>query len=307
MGDTTIGGSTTSSTQGNYDQTSVTTTTTTSTTTRDTVGASTISEEPSQAYLDRLGAGRPGVRPLVKGAVSLYFTEVNKILDDTTLTPTQKEAAVKQAQANLDKRLLGILGEPYQAIRANPWFSPNMMVALAINLTDMAKMMKLSRITELAAKLEGMNMVWDSGKNIAALGYAMAQAEASMKMMEGAAGVMTAAGGFATAGAAGMAGTRYFPNLTTFMTRSGGGGACTSIVSGSSQAITGFINSGLTMTKAESEQLKAIAETLKQLESQQLQSSGEAMSDLESNLTKALDMMQKIWERNLDAQKSLKG
>lgn len=188
-------------------------------------------------------------------------------------------------------------GDPVKMLKANVWFSPNMMVALTMNLTEMAMQMKENRLVELTETLQSMNTVWESAQSEKEMILAAGAAESMMKEVEGAAGVMTAAGGAFTAGLAGHATFVKDSQLHGFMIQAGGGQAVSSIVSGSSQAVSGFINSALTLQKAAAEAEKEIQSTLKQLQNQVLQSANDARKELEDVITKALDTLKNINEQ----------
>lgn len=188
-------------------------------------------------------------------------------------------------------------GDPVKVLKANVWFSPNMMVALSMNLTEMAMQMKENRLVELTATLTAMNMVWDFAQGAAEMIKEAGAAESQMKLMEGAAGVMTAAGGVATAGMAAHASFVKDSPLHGFMIQAGGGQALSSVVTGSSQAVSGFVNSALTLQKAAAESEKEIQDTLKQLQNQVLQSANDARKELEDVITKALDTLKNINEQ----------
>ncbi|CRX37757.1 hypothetical protein [Estrella lausannensis] len=227
---------------------------------------------PSQETLNGLNAGNP----VVEFAVAY----------DTT-------GAVSSAQVNM-------------------WFSPNMMVALSINLTEMQKQLTESRAAEIGAKVEAMNMIWDFSQNMANAIIQAGQIESQMHMMEGVAGVMTAAGGVMGVGLAGAnahavvnstPGNTKWPGLQSFMS-SGGGTALNSVMNGLGQAVTGFIKSSLVLEKAEWEAEKEIQSALKQLYSQILSSAQQSDQELLELVKKALDMMKQVFEANARAHNS---
>ena len=236
---------------------------------------------PNQESLNKLNAGLP----------FLFFqTQQNK--------EVEQHGSTKQNQ-----RAEGAGGDnPVEIIKANQWFQPNMMVALSINLTEMAKQMQESRISELGATLGAMNMVWEFSQNVKTMILAAGAAESAMKMMEGAAGLIQAAGGVACAGIAAKASVaKTGGSFHTFVIAGGGGQAMAQIVNGSSQAVNGFVQSGLILQKTEAEAEKEVADTLKQLSNQILQSANDARRELEDILTKALDMLKSVNEQNARA------
>lgn len=186
------------------------------------------------------------------------------------------------------------------SVQANMWFSPNMMVSLAINLTEMEKQLSKARAAEVGAKVEAMNMIYDFAQGMATSILQAGQAESQMHMMEGVSGCLTMAGGIAGVGLAGANATGKFPNLAQFM-QSGGGTALNSVISGLGQAVSGFVKAGLVLEKAEWEAYKEIQSAMKQLYSQILSSAQTSEQEQLELLKKTMDMLKQIWEGSLRA------
>ena len=197
---------------------------------------------------------------------------------------------------------VGVTSEGTAAtFQANMWFSPNMMVSLQINLTEMQKQMTESRLAEVGAKVAAMDMIYDFAENMANAIIQAGQAESQMHMMEGVAGVMTAAGGIAGMGLAGAnASGKMGTGFSTFM-NSGGGTAMNSIFSGLGQAVSGFVKAQLVLEKAEWEAEKEIQSALKQLYSQILSSAQASEQELLDLVKKVLEMLQQVFAANARA------
>jgi hypothetical protein len=207
------------------------------------------------------------------------------------------------------------------AVEINPWMAPgtNYLVAITMVMMEMARIMRLSRLVELEARLSSMTLIMEAAFNIGNAIQDAAEQQAKMYMIQGIAGCLQAAFGAISVGGGMVGGASaiqrgglpanapyngWVQKLGAFM-GSGFSTGMNSLGTGISQMISGFAQIGPTLEKGMIERYKEIQEGIKKLVDIILQSSVEGDKNLAEIVREALEKLKMIYEQALQAHKGL--
>ncbi|CDR32953.1 hypothetical protein [Criblamydia sequanensis] len=213
----------------------------------------------------------------------------------------------------------------------NPWMAASYLVNITMAMMEMARVMRLARLTEMGARVAAMGLIMESAYNIGNAIKEAAEKQADMLMMQGIGSAIQAAfGGLSmVTGMLGAAGSvtrtvQYNRAMASSKPPTGGmegfkynwfTGSASVLGSASmglgslGQGIGGMVSSfgqiGPTIEKGLIERYQKVQEGLKDVYTQLQSSSSESDKNLAELVSKCLEMLKMVYEQALQAHKGL--
>lgn len=213
----------------------------------------------------------------------------------------------------------------------NPWMAASYLVTITMCMMEMARVMRLARLTEMGARVAAMGLIMESAYNIGNAIKEAAEKQADMLMMQGIGSAIQAAfGGLSMVtgmlGAAGSVTRTVQYNRAMASSKPPTGGlegfkynwftGSSSVLGSASmglgslgQGIGGMVSSfgqiGPTIEKGLIERYQKVQEGLKDVYTQLQSSSSESDKNLAELVSKCLEMLKMVYEQALQAHKGL--
>lgn len=221
-------------------------------------------------------------------------------------------------------------GDQISQVKHNVWLTPNLMVSVTVNLLQMADTQKRSKLTEMQVLVVGMNLSKEFAKNASDLEKDTAQLEADKLNAQawvslvkaGTSGVALGVGAIGTGMTIKGTSQSAFNSETglatheivattsgkigSFMSQSGAN-QISGIMNGMADAAGGFVTSDMTLKLGDLEAQKKIVAWMQQVAQKQTDSASDAQRTQSDLLSKALELLQQIQDRNAQAFNSLTG